>query len=116
MENIVQAMVGVSIVLFKVLRKQPVLFLYQHFGRAFLLVCSYKFGLCVCVCVTLSVLCYNLYPVIIKFLVETDRTAISSRWSICFGFLKDTKGTWNLSRNSKRLRYQVHEARTQMEK
>jgi len=47
MENSVQA-VEVSIVLFKVLRKQPVFFLYQHFGRAFLLVCAYKFGLCVC--------------------------------------------------------------------
>ena len=45
MENI-QAMVAVNIVLFKVLRKQPA-FLYQHFGSAFLLVCGYKFGLCV---------------------------------------------------------------------
>ena len=67
MEHIVQAMVEVNIVLFKVLRKQPVFFflLFQHFGMAFLLVCAYKFGLCVC----------DIISVVLQFISRNNYTS-----------------------------------------
>jgi hypothetical protein len=66
-------MVEVSIVLFKVLLSNKFFYISPFVGHSFWyvltgLVCVRAY---VCVCVT-SVLCYNLYPVIIKFLVETD--------------------------------------------